>query len=109
MDLLHNQSLAIDVCLGTATTPRLVSLRLPIGSTLKQAVLASQLIEEKAIDEYRFGIYGELKPLDTLLSNHDRVEIYTPLQIDPKTARALRVKKTRLTNPTEGRKWRTNK
>ena len=106
---LENEYLVIDVCLGSAPIPQYISLTLPVGCTIKQAILASQLIPETEIGDYRVGIYGELKPLDTLLNNHDRVEIYTPLQVDPKTARALRVKQMRLKNPSAERKWRTDK
>lgn len=109
MAQLENEYLAIDVCLGSVPIPQYISLTLPVGSTIKQAILASRLIPETEIGIYRVGIYGEFKPLDTLLSNHDRVEIYTPLQVDPKTARALRVKQMRLKNPSAERKWRTDK
>lgn len=109
MARLENEYLAIDVCLGSVPPPQYVSLTLPVGSTIKQAILASQLIPETEISNYRVGIYGEFKPLDTVLNNHDRVEIYTPLQVDPKTARTLRVRQMRLKNPNTERKWRTDK
>lgn len=96
----------IDVCLGTATSPQLVSIELPEGSTLVQAVTASQLLSVEQISAHRFGIFGKIKPLNTVLHNYDRVEIYCPLKIDPKTARAARAKKTRLSDTTQGYRWR---
>lgn len=39
------------------------------------------------------GIYGRLVEANTILQPGDRVEIYAPLRIDPKTARRLRAKK----------------
>lgn len=36
------------------------------------------------------GIYGKKKPLDTVLREHDRIEVYRPLQADPKEARRRR-------------------
>jgi putative ubiquitin-RnfH superfamily antitoxin RatB of RatAB toxin-antitoxin module len=106
---LENEYLVIDVCLGSVPRPQYVNLALPPGSTIKHAVLASKLIPEAEIGNYRIGIYGEFKALETVLNNYDRVEIYTPLQVDPKTARALRVKQMRLKNPNAERKWRTDK
>ena len=32
------------------------------------------------------GVFGKIKPLDTVLAEGDRVEIYQPIVIDPKTA-----------------------
>lgn len=101
-------SLEVYVCLGTALAPKLIKLSLPLGSHLEQAVHASKLLDGEKISNYHFGIYGELKTLDTPLCDQDRVEIYTPLLIDPKTARALRVQKTRIGNIHEKRKWRVN-
>jgi putative ubiquitin-RnfH superfamily antitoxin RatB of RatAB toxin-antitoxin module len=42
------------------------------------------------------GIFGEVKPLDWVLAAGDRLEIYLPLQLDPKQARRLRAKNQRV-------------
>ena len=39
------------------------------------------------------GIYAKKKTLDTVLREHDRVEIYRPLIADPKNARRRKVSK----------------
>jgi uncharacterized protein len=36
------------------------------------------------------GIWGRICERSTLLRDHDRVEVYRPLLLDPKTARRLR-------------------
>ncbi len=41
------------------------------------------------------GVFGKIGTLDTLVQAGDRVEIYAPLQIDPKDARRQRHAKTR--------------
>lgn len=46
------------------------------------------------LESIKVGIFGEKTTLDRPLSDGDRVEIYRPLQIDPKQARLLRAKKT---------------
>jgi hypothetical protein len=38
----------------------------------------------------KLGVYGKLKPPDTVLREHDRIEIYRPLIADPKETRRLR-------------------
>lgn len=109
MDSPNKDDLQIDVCLASPTSPQYITLYLPIGSCIKDALTACGFITEQQITAGQFGIFGQLKPLNTLLQNHDRVEIYCPLTIDPKTARANRVKKARQADVIEQRKWRQKK
>lgn len=69
-----------------------VSLRLPRGSTLQQALLASGLLQRQGLQlqQVQAGVWGRLQSLDTVLRERDRVELYRPLQVDPKEARRLR-------------------
>jgi putative ubiquitin-RnfH superfamily antitoxin RatB of RatAB toxin-antitoxin module len=39
------------------------------------------------------GIHGKKQTLDTVLREHDRVEVYRPLIADPKDARRRRANK----------------
>lgn len=41
----------------------------------------------------KVGIYGKLKPRDTVLREGDRIELYRALKADPKEARRLRAHK----------------
>lgn len=73
-----------------------VALRLPAGSTLGDAVQASGLVERHGLapgGALHAGLWGKARPLDTLLREGDRVEIYRGLQVDPKEARRLRYRK----------------
>ena len=45
------------------------------------------------------GIWGRVQPLDTLLRDRDRVELYRPLLVDPKEARRLRYKRAKAETP----------
>ena len=69
-----------------------VSLQLPVGSTLSQALLASGLLDHYRLrlQAVQTGIWGRLQSLETVLRDNDRVELYRPLQVDPKEARRLR-------------------
>lgn len=86
----------IEVCYATATLQFRRALRLEAGATIAQALQASGLaIEVPGIDlaALAVGIYGKKKTLDTVLREHDRVEVYRPLIADPKNARRRRVRK----------------
>lgn len=73
-----------------------VALQLPSGSTVTDALRASGLLERHgiAVDEHlSVGIWTKLRPLDALLRENDRVEIYRGLLVDPKEARRQRYRK----------------
>jgi len=74
-----------------------VMLQLARGSNLQDAVDASGLCRRHALDAatLKAGIWGRVQPLQTLLRDQDRVELYRPLRVDPKEARRLRYKRTR--------------
>ena len=100
--------LSIEVCYGLPEAQTLIPLELPEGSTLQQAIDASGILArhpEIDLAKQKAGIFGKLKPLDAVLAQHDRVEIYRPLIVDPKSARQRRVEKTRKEGSIEGRKW----
>ena len=83
----------VQVCHALSDSSFLRSLTVPAGSTIEQAVQQSGLLQEMpGIDlaVNMVGIYGKKKPLDTMLREHDRVEVYRPLQADPKEARRRR-------------------
>ena len=75
-----------------------VSVNLSIGATLREAVLASGVLErhpEIRLEKQSFGIFGKRAALEARLAPGDRVEIYRPLAIDPKEARRQRAAKKR--------------
>ncbi|MGT2470732.1 RnfH family protein [Paraburkholderia terrae] len=103
-----SRTLTIEVCYALPREQTLIELQLPQGTTLGQAIDASGILaRHPAIDltKQKTGVFGKLKPLDTVLADHDRVEIYRPLIVDPKLARQRRVEKSRQEGSVEGRKW----
>ncbi|MEA3117271.1 MAG: uncharacterized protein QOI13_541 [Paraburkholderia sp.] len=103
-----NAELSIEVCYALAQAQTLIALRLPAGATVRDAIAASGIAErhpEIDLATAKVGVFGKLKPLDAPLADHDRVEIYRPLIVDPKVARQRRVDKTRREGSIEGRKW----
>jgi putative ubiquitin-RnfH superfamily antitoxin RatB of RatAB toxin-antitoxin module len=100
--------LSIEVCYALAGEQALIAVELPEGATLQQALDASGILRRfPQIDlaAQKVGIFGKLKPLDAVLADHDRVEIYRPLLVDPKVSRQRRVEKTRKAGSIEGRRW----
>ena len=70
-----------------------ISLRLPLGASVEDAVRASGLKQRHpALDmvTVAVGVWGALRTLHDLLRDADRVEIYRPLVVDPKEARRRR-------------------
>lgn len=73
------------------------------GSALKDVLLSFALDKKarKAIKDPVYGIFNQLIDLDYIVQDGDRIEIYRPLQIDPKTARKIRVERKKKINPTK--------
>jgi hypothetical protein len=87
------ETLKVEVCYALPDKQELIPLSLPSGATLKQAIEASGLLEkhpEIDIGKNKFGIYAKLSKPDALLRDRDRVEIYRPLNADPKEVRKQR-------------------
>ena len=100
--------LSIEVCYALANEQTLIAVDLPEGATLQQAIDASGILRRYPqidLGVQKVGVFGKLKPLDTVLADHDRVEIYRPLLVDPKLSRQRRVEKTRKAGSIEGRRW----
>ncbi|XUW89599.1 RnfH family protein [Burkholderia sp. M6-3] len=103
-----SERLSVQVCYALATEQVLIDVELPAGATLMQAIEASGILQRYPqidLSTQKVGVFGKLKPLDMALADHDRVEIYRPLLVDPKVSRQRRVEKTRKAGSIEGRRW----
>lgn len=74
-----------------------VQLALPPGSTVADALRASGVLQRHGLAEegLRIGVWCRAAPLDRVLRQRDRVEVYRPLTVDPKEARRQRYKRHR--------------
>jgi putative ubiquitin-RnfH superfamily antitoxin RatB of RatAB toxin-antitoxin module len=87
------ETIHIEVVYALADRQDVIPLTLAAGTTLKQAVEVSGLMEKYPdIDpaKGKFGVYSKLAKPDTVLRDRDRVEIYRPLIADPKEVRKQR-------------------
>ena len=88
----------IEVVYANPAIQEVVRLRMTSPLSVKQALVASGLIEKYAlnIDAIGLGVFGERVELTTLLKEQDRLELYRPITIDPMQKRLLKVKDSTL-------------
>ncbi len=75
----------------------LMSLTLDEGITVEEAIRESGVLQrftEIDLERNTVGIFGARCPLDRVLREGDRIEIYRPLCTDPKIARRRRAEKS---------------
>ncbi|MEN9880574.1 MAG: hypothetical protein RIQ55_1220 [Pseudomonadota bacterium] len=81
----------IEVIYALPERQELITLDLPEGSTVQQAVETSGLLQKYPDIEpggrNKLGVFAKLVKPDTVLRERDRVEIYRPLIADPKEVR----------------------
>lgn len=86
-------TMQVEVCYALRERQELISLRLPEGSTVEQAIESSGIrnkYPEIDLANNKIGVFGKLTKLDAVLHDRDRVEIYRPLLADPKEVRRKR-------------------
>ena len=86
----------IEVVYALEKKQTLLSLEVQQGTTLKQAIELSGILDTcPQIDllKDKTGIFGKIAKLDAILREKDRVEIYRPLIADPKQVRKDRAAK----------------
>lgn len=83
----------IEVIYALAEKQEIVTLKLPLGATVKEAIEASGLLgkyPEIDLAKNKVGVFAKLSKPDMVLRDRDRVEIYRPLIADPKEVRKQR-------------------
>jgi putative ubiquitin-RnfH superfamily antitoxin RatB of RatAB toxin-antitoxin module len=83
----------VEVTYALEKKQTLLELKVSEGTTLKQAVELSGIIDtypQIDLTKDKTGIFGKIAKLDTVLREKDRVEIYRPLIADPKQVRKER-------------------
>ena len=89
-------SIAVEVAYATPEQQSVLSLNIPIGSTVEQVILASGILTqfpEINLQTQKTGIFSKFCELSTLVQAGDRIEIYRPLAQSPMNARRQRLKK----------------
>ena len=84
------ESLTVEVVFALPGRQKLVEVSLSQGATVGDAVAASGLstrFPDNDLSACETGIWGRVVSLDKPLADGDRVEIYRPLEMDPREAR----------------------
>lgn len=76
---------------------QVIEVDVDTGTTVRQAIVASGLLAREpvlrpgqALEELDVGVWNHRCSLDAELREGDRIEVYRPLQVDPKEARRVR-------------------
>lgn len=88
--------ISVQVCYATSSGQMLRELALPEGTDLLMAIEQSGVLRDVTsidLSTCCVGIYGKLKAHNTILRDRDRIEIYRPLEADPKDSRRRRAAK----------------
>lgn len=86
------EQIKVEVAFATPDKQVLITLLVDLGSTVADAITASGIKDRFSGRDWRsldVGIWGETCSEDRRLQVGDRVEIYRPLQIDPRASRRL--------------------
>ncbi len=83
----------VEVAYARADEQLILALDVEPGTTLRQAVERSGMLErfpEIDLDKGKLGVFGKLSKADAEIKAGERVEIYRPLIADPKEVRKQR-------------------
>lgn len=83
----------IEVCHAAADRITRITVDLPEGATVGEAIRASAILDGLHRDPgpLTYGVFGRRVDADAVLVDGDRVELLRPLIVDPKEARHRRV------------------
>ena len=88
-----SETIRVEVVYALPQKQEIFATNLPDGSTVRQAVEASGVLQkypEIDLAKNKLGIFSKLAKPDAVLRDRDRVEIYRPLIADPKEVRKQR-------------------
>jgi putative ubiquitin-RnfH superfamily antitoxin RatB of RatAB toxin-antitoxin module len=89
-------TIKVEVVYALPDEQKVFALEVEQGAMVEDVIKQSGILEVYAdidLQQNKVGIYSELVDINTVLRNHDRVEIYRSLEIDPKAARKLRAER----------------
>ncbi len=85
--LVSVELIAVELACPAPDGYRVLQLTLPAGASPLAALQAGGV---ERLPDWTVGVFGRPVAWDTRLVDGDRVEVYLPLRVDPKTARRRR-------------------
>lgn len=83
----------IELIYATLASQELLHLEVPDGSDIAACIELSEIKSQHPeidLSQMQVGIFSQIKPLTYVVQEGDRIEIYRPLQADPKAVRRMR-------------------
>lgn len=93
---MAEQMISVEVVYAAVDRQALLSISVPIGTTVRQALLMADVTSafpELDVTHCPVGIFGKVVDGERVLENGERIEIYRPLLADPMEVRRLRAAK----------------
>jgi putative ubiquitin-RnfH superfamily antitoxin RatB of RatAB toxin-antitoxin module len=90
---MSNEKIYVELVYALPAEQLLLKSEVPKGATIAEAIKLSGILDkfpEIDLEKGKFGIFGKLSKVDTVLREKDRIEIYRPLIADPKEVRRKR-------------------
>ncbi len=87
--------ITVEVVFAEPDEQRLIELEVEEGATVAEVLDASGIysrFRDANLSELPVGIWGTVVERDAAVRDGDRVEIYRPLEMDPREARRLRAR-----------------
>ncbi|MDO9138862.1 MAG: RnfH family protein [Methylobacter sp.] len=78
----------VGVCYAESDRQLWMRLEVPDSSTIEETIKLSGLLNlypEINLASQKVGIFGKITPLDSVVKDGDRVEIYRQITVDPQT------------------------
>ena len=92
-------SIQVEVIYATLDSQVLRQVVVNAGADIKTCVLLSGVMEdhpELTIEAMTVGIFSQVKPLDHVVRDGDRIEVYRALIADPKEVRRRKAEATKV-------------
>mgnify|MGYP003347798828 CR=1 FL=1 len=93
--MASQRAIKVQVCYALPTGVSMLDLQVEEGATLEAVIRRSGLLvihPEIDLSSSKIGIFGKIGQLSDTVRADDRIEIYRPLQADPKESRRRRAK-----------------
>lgn len=87
MTAIQNHEIAVEIAYAGAAEVIRIPLCLPAGGTVREAIERSGILArcpEIDLGVNRVGVFSRFAGLEELLTAGSRIEIYRPVQVDPK-------------------------
>jgi len=88
-----SDAVIVEIVLALPEVESIVVVTLDPGATASEALAQSGIYErfsDHDLQDLPIGIWGRVVERDHVVKNGDRIELYRPLQVDPREARRLK-------------------